>query len=137
MCYRERRYAGGGEDVYILTNGPGLHERHRTGKQRLQGLRAVVRGAGARETVRVKRTPTLCTFEFHPVEPHGLLGHVLDVDFEEHFVAFERVEEGRGGFRGVDLGLDGQGVGDLCHRREILSTHSPPKKGKQRRTENL
>ena len=110
MCNGKRRFTGGGEDIYILSNGLGLHERHRTGEQR---LRAVVRWVGGGEAIRVHRTPALRTFKFHAVETHGLLRHILDVDLKEYFFAFERVEKGRRGFRRVDFGLDGQGIGDL------------------------
>lgn len=90
-----------------------------------QSLRGVLaRGAWNGEAVRVKGLPALCAFEFHPVEPHGYLRHVLDVDLEEYLVALERVEEGRRGFRGMNFGLNGQGVGDLSQPHEILSTHT-------------
>lgn len=92
----------------------------------------------AGEAIGVQGTPALCTFEFHPVEPHGFLCHILNVDFQEHFFAFKGVKEGRGGFGGVDFGLDGQGIGDLSHRHATLSTHihTPQKKEKddERRT---
>ena len=112
-------YDCGGEDVDVLSNGLGLHEHHRAGKQVLRRLGAAVRGFGSRKTVRVQRLPALCTFELHPVEPQGLLGHVLDVNLEEYFLAFDGVEEGGGGFRGMDFGLDRQWIGDLADRHEI------------------
>ena len=98
----------------------------------MQSLHVVV-VVGTRKAVRVQRLPALRTVELHSIKPHGFLCHVLNVDFEEYFFAFERVKEGRRRFRGVDLGLDGQRIGDLSHRRQILSRHALSK----RRTENL